>query len=371
MSKRDYYEVLGVAKGAGEADLKKAYRKLAMKHHPDRNPGDAKSEELFKEASEAYEVLTDPRRREIYDRYGHDGLKGAGGGGGGDFGGGFSDLFGDVFADIFGGRSGPRRGADLRYTMELSLEDAVRGVEQTVRIPKRKACESCNGHGTRDGQKPASCPTCHGAGQVRIQQGFFTLQQTCPQCSGRGTAVSDPCGDCRGAGQVRYDKTLSVRIPAGVDTGDRIRLNGEGEPGEPGAPAGDLYVQIVVKPHDFFVRDGDDLHCEVPVSFVSAALGGELSVPTLDGEATLKIPEGTQSGKVFRLRGKGVRSVRGAGTGDLLCRIAIETPVKLSSRQKELLREFGESLDKQGEKHNPESTSWVEKAKRFLEEHLG
>ena len=371
MSKRDYYEVLDVARDAGEADLKRAYRKLAMKYHPDRNPGDAQAEERFKEASEAYEVLCDPQRREVYDRYGHEGLRGASGAGGFGGGAGFSDIFGDVFADIFGGRAGPRRGADLRYTMELSLEEAVRGVEQSIEIPRRRECDQCHGYGTHDGRKPSACPTCHGAGQVRMQQGFFTLQQTCPQCAGRGTAVTDPCRRCRGSGQIRFNKKLSVRIPAGVDTGDRIRLNGEGEPGDPGAPAGDLYVQIVVRPHDFFTREGDDLHCEVPVSIVTAALGGELKVPTLDGEAVLKIPEGTQSGKSFRLRGKGVRSVRGSHKGDLICRIRVETPVRLSARQKALLREFGESLDRQGEKHNPESTSWIEKAKRFLEQHLG
>ena len=368
MSKRDYYEVLGVGKDAADTDLKKAYRKLAMKFHPDRNPGDAKAEEAFKEVSEAYEVLADEQKRAVYDRYGHEGLKGAGGGG--DFGGGFSDMFGDVFADIFGGRSGPRRGADLRYTMEMTLEEAVAGKEATIRIPRLQDCEKCNGHGTADGKKPGTCPTCHGAGQVRMQQGFFTLQQACPHCSGRGTMVSSPCGDCRGNGQVRAERTLSVKIPAGVDTGDRIRLNGEGEAGEGSAPPGDLYVQVLVKPHSFFIREGDNLHCTVPVDIVTAALGGEIKIPTLQGPAILKISEGTQSGRRLRLRGKGVKPVRGGPQGDLLCKVELETPVKLTKKQKELLREFGESMGQESARHNPESASWLNKAKQFVEEHL-
>ncbi|MBX6421500.1 MAG: molecular chaperone DnaJ [Nevskia sp.] len=369
MSKRDYYEVLGVSRNAGEDELKKAYRRLAMKFHPDRNPGDPTAEEKFKEISEAYDVLCDPQRREIYDRFGHEGLSGGGGAGAGPgFGAGFADLFGDMFADIFGSaRGGPRRGADLRYTIELTLEQAALGTIEHLRIPTVEHCADCRGHGTADGKPPRECPTCRGAGQVRVQQGFFVLQQTCPTCRGRGRQVTDPCRTCRGAGKVRGEKTLEVKIPAGVDTGDRIRLTGEGEPGERGAPPGDLYVQVQVKPHPLFERDGADLYCTVPVSFVTAALGGELEVPTLNGKATLKIPESTQSGKVFRLPGLGIKPVRGGPHGDLLCTVVVETPVHLSKKQKDLLREFGATL---GEKHSPQASSWLDKAKKFFETHL-
>ncbi len=371
MSKRDYYEVLGVAKDASDDDLKKAYRRLAMKYHPDRNPGSPDAEAHFKEAGEAYEVLTDPQKREIYNQYGHDGLQRRAGMGAGDFPGGFSDLFGDIFSDIFGGaRGGPRRGANLRYTMELTLEEAAFGTSAQIRIPKLDNCGPCKGQGTASGTAPQACPTCRGAGQVRIQQGFFTLQQTCPQCRGRGAVVTDPCPACRGAGRVRSEKTLEVKIPAGVDTGDRIRLTGEGEAGDRGAAPGDLYVQVVVKPHDFFERDGSDLHCEVPISIVTATLGGELEVPTLKGQAVLKIPEGTQGGRRFRLRGLGVQSVRGGGTGDLLCTVVVETPVKLSRKQKDLLLQFGASLEGSGERHSPGSASWLDKARKFIDEHL-
>lgn len=367
MSKRDYYEVLGVAKGASEDDFKKAYRRLAMKYHPDRNPGNPEAEARFKEAGEAYEVLTDPQKREIYDQHGHEGLQ-RGGAGAGDFSGNFSDLFGDIFSDIFGGqRGGPRRGANLRYTMELSLEEAAFGTSAQIRIPKLEPCEECKGQGSASGKAPGVCTTCRGQGQVRMQQGFFTLQQTCPQCRGRGAVVTDPCPACRGAGRVRREKTLEVKIPAGVDTGDRIRLTGEGEPGDRGAPAGDLYVQVVVRPHDFFERDGTDLHCQVPINIVTATLGGEMEVPTLNGKATLKIPEGTQGGRVFRLRGLGVQSVRGGGVGDLLCAVVVETPVKLSRKQKELLQQFGASLEGS---HSPSAESWLDKAKKFIDRHL-
>ncbi|MBL6752438.1 MAG: molecular chaperone DnaJ [Nevskia sp.] len=366
MSKRDYYEVLGVAKDAGDDDLKKAYRKLAMKNHPDRNPGDAAAEERFKEINEAYEVLADQQKREVYDRFGHEGLqRGAGGAG---FGAGFADIFGDVFSDIFGGgRGGPRRGADLRYTMELSLEQAVFGTTEMIRIPTVQACEPCKGNGSADGKPPRECAACHGSGQVRVQQGFFILQQSCPTCRGRGSVISDPCKSCRGAGKVRGEKTLQVKIPAGVDTGDRIRLTGEGEPGDRNAPPGDLYVQVQVRPHELFERDGSDLFCAVPVSIVTAALGGEMEVPTLTGKHTLKIPEATQSGKVFRLRGLGVKPVRGGPPGDLVCSVSVETPVHLTKRQKELLRELGDSL---GEKHTPQATGWLDKARQFFDEHL-
>lgn len=372
MSKRDYYEVLGVGRQASDDELKKAYRRLAMKLHPDRNPGDATAEEQFKECSEAYEVLADEQKRAVYDKYGHEGLNRGGGGGGFGGGQGFADIFGDVFSDIFGGggRAGPRRGSDLRYSMELSLEQAASGTTESIRIPTLESCGECSGQGTANGKPAPKCPTCAGAGQVRVQQGFFVLQQSCPHCRGRGTQISDPCRTCRGAGKQRKEKTLEVKIPAGVDTGDRIRLAGEGEPGERGSTPGDLYVQITVRPHEFFERDGSDLHCTVPIGFVTAALGGELEVPTLTGKAQLKIPEGTQGGKVFRLRSMGLKSVRGGGVGDLLCTVMIETPVSLTRKQRDLLKAFGESLDGTGDKHTPEAASWLDKAKKFIEEHL-
>jgi molecular chaperone DnaJ len=345
-----------------------------MKLHPDRNPGDKTAEEKFKEANEAYETLADPQKRAVYDKHGHEGLsRGGGFGPGGGGGAGFSDIFGDVFADIFGGTrggGGPRRGSDLRYSMELSLEQAAAGTVESIRIPTLESCNDCGGHGTGNAKPAPKCPTCGGGGQVRVQQGFFVLQQSCPHCRGRGTQISDPCRGCRGAGKVRREKTLEVKIPPGVDTGDRIRLGGEGEPGERGATPGDLYVQITVKPHDFFERDGADLHCSVPIGFVTATLGGELEVPTLNSKAQLKIPEGTQSGKVFRLRGMGLKSVRGGGVGDLLCAVVVETPVNLTKRQKELLRELGESLDGSDDKHSPETSSWLDRAKKFIDEHL-
>jgi molecular chaperone DnaJ len=372
MTKRDLYEVLAVAREATDDDLKKAYRRLAMKHHPDRNPGDKGSEELFKEVSFAYEILTDPQKRAVYDKFGHDGLQ-RGGGGGGDFGGGFADIFGDVFSDIFGGnRGGPRRGADLRYMMELTLEQAVFGSTEKIRIPTWQDCGDCNGNGTADGKKPPACPTCRGTGQMRVQQGFFVLQQSCPHCRGRGTLVTEACKTCRGAGKLREEKTLEVKIPSGVDTGDRIRLNGEGEPGDRGASPGDLYVQITVKPHEVFERDGNDLFCTAPISIITAALGGQLEVPTLEGKVDIDVAEGTQSGKRFRLRGRGVRSVRASSAGDLFCTVVVETPVKLSKRQKELLKELGETLQGEGSgKHHPEGKGWLDKARKFLDEHLG
>lgn len=371
MSKRDYYEILGVARDASAAEIKKAYRRLAMKHHPDRNAGDSASEEAFKQASEAYEVLTDNEKRQVYDRYGHEGLKGGAGGG---HGAGFGDVFGDIFSDIFGGsrsaRGGARRGSDLRYNLNISLEDAAFGTEVTIRVPRWSACEPCHGTGAKPGTKPQSCQTCKGAGQVRMQQGFFAVQQTCPQCRGRGEIITEHCRTCGGDGRVSDEKSLKVTIPAGVDTGDRIRLSGEGEAGEMGGPNGDLYVQMDVEPHHFFSREGNDLVCQVPINFVTAALGGELEVPTLSGKAKLQIPPETQSHKVFRLRGKGVRSVRGGGTGDLLCQIVVETPVNLNKKQKALLEEFQDSLHGGGHKHHPQSRSWLDKAKDFIESHL-
>lgn len=376
MAKRDYYEVLGVARNVSEADLKKAYRRQAMKYHPDRNPGDTAAENSFKEAKEAYEVLSDPRKRAAYDQFGHAGVEGAAGmGGRGAGGANFADIFSDVFGDIFGGgaggaRGGSRmfRGADLRYTLELSLEDAVRGTEVQIQVPTLETCEVCTGSGVKDGSKPETCPTCHGHGDVRVQQGFFSIQQTCPRCHGSGTIITDPCRSCHGRGRTEERKTLQVRVPAGVDTGDRIRLSGEGEPGENGGPPGDLYVQIAVKPHPIFTREGCDLRCDVPISVVAAALGAEHEVPTLDGRVNLRVPAGTQTGKVFRVRGKGVTPVRGGATGDLLCRVIIETPVNLTKEQRELLEKFGQTLEEGGEKHNPQASSWLDGVKRFFED---
>ena len=379
MAKRDYYEVLGVARNASEADIKKAYRRLAMKLHPDRNPGDKTAEGKFKEVSEAYEMLSDTQKRAAYDQFGHAGVDpnmgaraGGAGFGAGAGGASFSDIFGDVFGDIFGGgggggrRQGVHRGADLRYTLELSLEDAVRGTEMQIRIPTLEECTTCKGTGAKPGTQASTCATCGGHGQVRMQQGFFSIQQTCPACRGSGKTIKSPCDTCHGQGRTRATKTLSVKVPAGVDEGDQIRLAGEGEIGESGGPPGDLYVQIRLKPHDLFKRDGDDLHCELPLSFATVTLGGEVEIPTLDGRANLKIPAGTQTGKVFRLRGKGVRNVRSHETGDLYCHASVETPVNLSKRQKELLEELEASLREGGTRHNPRSHSWADKLKAFL-----
>lgn len=374
MAKRDYYEILGVERSVDAKEVKKAYRRLAMKYHPDRNPDDAKAEEKFKEATEAYEILADEQKRAAYDRYGHAGVDQNSGGGGGFSGGGnFSDIFGDVFGDIFGGGGAGRtrnaRGADLRYTLDLDLEDAVKGTTVKIRIPSHVSCKPCSGSGAAKGSKPESCTMCHGAGQVRMQQGFFSVQQTCPQCRGQGTIIKDPCISCHGAGVIEEEKTLSVKVPPGVDTGDRIRLAGEGEAGTHGAPSGDLYVQVSVKEHAIFVRDGKNLYCEVPISVIDAALGGELEVPTLDGRVKLRIPEETQTGKLFRLRGKGVAPVRGGGPGDLMCRVIVETPVNLSKKQKDILREFQQTLEQDGDqKHAPKKHSWFEGVKSFFDD---
>ncbi|OQX31508.1 MAG: molecular chaperone DnaJ [Candidatus Sedimenticola endophacoides] len=375
MSKRDYYEVLGVNKNASEAEIKKAYRRLAMKFHPDRNTGkDAAGAEVkFKEAKEAYEVLSDAQKRASYDQFGHAGVDSSMGGGPGGFGGAgnFSDIFGDVFGDIFGaGRGGGQRvhrGADLRYNLQLSLEEAVAGTEAKIRVPTMVKCNVCSGSGAKKGSQPKTCGTCAGHGQVRMQQGFFSVQQTCPNCRGKGTVIDDPCGACHGVGRVEQHKTLSVKVPAGVDTGDRIRLAGEGEAGENGGPPGDLYVQVGVKQHEIFTREENHLFCEVPISFVAAALGGELEVPTLDGKVVLKIPAGTQSGKLFRMRGKGVRPVRGGAVGDLLCRVMVETPVNLTERQKDLLRQLDETMRGSADRHSPQSSSWLDGVKRFID----
>ncbi len=374
MAKRDYYEALNVSRNASEADLKKAYRRLAMKYHPDRNPGDTEAETNFKEAKEAYEVLSDARKRAAYDQFGHAGVDPSAAGGAG-FGGGasFSDIFGDVFGDIFGaGRSagGSRsyRGADLRYNLELNLDEAVHGTTVKVRIPTMVACDACEGSGAKKGTQPTACSTCGGQGQVRMQQGFFSLQQTCPRCRGTGKIVSNPCPKCSGQGRTQEYKTLSVKIPPGVDTGDRIRLSGEGEAGEAGGPPGDLYVHVKVRPHPIFSREDNNLFCEVPISFGTAVLGGELDVPTLGGRVKLKIPVETQSGRVFRMRGKGIRSVHGGDLGDLLCRVVVETPVNLNRKQKELLAEFEASMQEGGTKHSPRSSTWFDGVKKFFED---
>ncbi len=374
MAKRDYYEVLGVNRDASEEEIKKAYRKLAMKWHPDRNPDNPKAEEHFKEAKEAYEMLSDAKKRGAYDQFGHAGVDpSAAAAGGGPGAAGFGDIFSDIFGDIFGGgagrggRSAVFRGADLRYNLELTLEQAARGYETRIRIPTMASCETCHGSGAKPGTQPTGCPTCRGAGQVRISQGPFSIAQTCPRCHGSGKVIANPCTTCSGAGRVKHQKTLSVKIPAGVDEGDRVRLTGEGEPGVNGGPPGDLYVQVHVKPHAVFQRDGDDLHCEMPVSFSAAALGGEIEIPTLDGSARIKVPSETQSGKAFRLRGKGIKGVRSQAPGDLICHVVVETPVNLTERQKELLREFETISQKDAGRHNPRTQGWFDKVKAFFE----
>lgn len=374
MSKRDYYEILGVSKSVDAADLKKAYRRLAMKHHPDRNPDDSAAEAKFKEAKEAYDVLSDAEKRGNYDQFGHAAFEnGMGGGGAGAGAGGFGDIFGDMFGDMFGngggGRQRQRRGADMRYNLELSLEDAVRGTEVNITVPRMSECKTCAGSGAKKGSTPSQCGTCQGQGQVRIQQGFFSVQQACPKCHGKGSIISDPCNDCHGQGRVKENKKLSVKIPAGVDEGDQIRLSGEGESAGSGGVNGDLYVSVALRSHAIFTREGVDLHCSVPVSYAILALGGELEVPTLDGRAKLKIPAGTQSGKLFRLRGKGVKNVRNAGfIGDLYCEVQLETPVNLTKRQKELLEEFDVTLHEGGRKHSPQESSWSDKIKSFFDD---
>jgi molecular chaperone DnaJ len=383
MAKRDYYDILGVAKNAAEDEIKKAYRKLAMKYHPDRNQGqDGKqakeAEEKFKEVKEAYEILTDTSKRAAYDRFGHAGVDasaaaGAGGFRGAEGFGSFADAFGDIFGDIFGGagmrgggRGGAYRGADLRYNMEVTLEQAANGIATDIRVPSWENCDTCDGTGAKPGTKAKACSTCGGSGAVRITQGFFSIQQTCPTCHGSGKVIPDPCTACHGEGRIKRNKVLEVNIPAGIDEGQRIRLAGKGEPGLNGGPPGDLYVEIRIKPHDVFQRDGDDLHCELPVSFTTAALGGDVEVPTLGGKASITLPEGTQSGKTFRLRGKGIKGVRSSYPGDLYCHIVVETPVKLNDKQKKLLREFETALKEGGAKHSPQTKSFVDRMKGFF-----
>ena len=373
MAKRDYYEVLGISRGSSEQDIKKAYRRLAMKYHPDRNPDDAAAEASFKEASEAAEVLLDSERRSAYDQFGHaavDGSAGGGGFGGGFGGGSFSSIFEDVFGDIFGGgggrRSGPNRGADLRYLLTLDLEQAVKGCNPKIKVPTLVECAECLGSGAKKGTSPIDCVQCGGMGQVTARQGIFSIQQTCPRCRGQGKVISDPCTRCRGQGREQEQKTLSVKVPPGVDSGDRIRLADQGEAGSRGGPSGDLYVEVEVREHKIFARNGENLYCDVPISFVDAALGGDLEIPTLDGRVNLKIPAETQTGKQFRLRGKGVdvTQIRGGAIGDLYCRISVETPVNLSSRQKELLAEFSSESN---ERNRPQQTSWLDGVKSFID----
>ena len=371
MAKRDYYEILDVPKGASAAEIKKSYRRLAMKYHPDRNTEDVDAESKFKEAKEAYEALKDDDKRAAYDRFGHEGLR-AGQGGGGYGAEGFSDIFGDVFGDIFGGggRRGASqvfRGADLGYELKLDLERAVSGDTVTIDVPTQVVCDECDGNGAEKGSEPVKCTTCGGAGQVRMQQGFFSIQQTCPACKGAGSVVTDPCKKCHGRGRLSKTKTLNVKVPGGVDDGDRIRLSGEGEAGRNGGPPGDLYVEIRVSPHKIFERAGADLSCEVPISFATATLGGEVELPTLNGNVSLKIPPGTQSSKVFRLRGKGVTTVRDHRSGDLFAKVAVETPVNLTSEQESLLQQFEDLVGAGGERHNPRAGGWLETVKRFFE----
>jgi len=382
MAKRDYYDILGLAKNASDDEIKKSYRKLAMKFHPDRNPEDKGAEEKFKEAKEAYEMLSDPQKRAAYDRFGHAGVDpnaaaaaagGFGGMGGGGFNGGFAEAFGDIFGDIFGsaagsrgGRSNAFRGADLRYNMEISLEQAAHGFATDIRVPAWESCEVCGGTGAKPGTKPKSCSTCGGSGAVRMAQGFFSIQQTCPTCHGSGRVITHPCQNCHGDGRVKHNKVLEVSIPAGIDEGQRIRLAGKGEPGVNGGPPGDLYVEIRITPHEVFQRDGDDLHCEVPISMASAVLGGDIEVGTLKEKVSIAIPEGTQSGKTFRLRGKGIKGVRSSYPGDLYCHVRVETPVRLTEKQKKLLREFDQSIKEGGAKHSPQAKSFMDKMKGFF-----
>ena len=381
MAKRDYYEILGLAKNASDEEIKKSYRKAAMKYHPDRNQGEGakKAEEQFKEAKEAYEMLSNPQKRAAYDQHGHAGVDpNVGGfrpGGQGAEGfGGFAEAFGDIFGDIFsgngagGGRRGGGgqqvyRGADLSYAMEISLEEAAHGKESQIRIPSWEGCATCNGSGAKPGTSAKGCSTCNGAGTVHMRQGFFSVQQTCPHCQGSGKIIPDPCTACNGQGKVKKSKTLEVKIPAGINEGMRIRSAGNGEPGVNGGPAGDLYIEIRIKAHALFERDGDDLHCTMPVAMTMAALGGAIDVPTLGGTAEIELPEGTQHGKTFRLRGKGIKGVRSSYPGDLYCHINVETPVKLSEHQRKLLKELDKSFRDGGERHSPNAKSWTDKVK--------
>ena len=373
-TKEDFYKLLNVDKNASDAEIKKSYRSLAMKFHPDRNADNPEAAEVkFKQIKEAYEVLSDPKKRSAYDQFGHAGIDPSMGGRPGAEG--FSDVFGDVFGDIFGGggrqRSTSQRGSDLRYNLDPTLEEAVAGTETKIRIPVLVSCGECKGSGAKKGSTPIICTTCHGHGQVRMQQGFFSVQQTCPTCRGTGKQIKDPCGVCHGDGRIQETKTLSAKIPAGVDTGDRIRLSGEGEAGERGGPSGDLYIEVRVKEHAIFTRDGANLYCEVPISFATACLGDAIQVPTLNGEVKLTIPAETQTGKSFRLRGKGVKQVRGGPVGDLLCKVKVETPVQLTKEQKALIEKLSESLSSGGKQHSPQEHTWIDGVKSFFDKLTG
>ena len=371
MAKADFYETLGVSREADEKALKSAYRKLAMQFHPDRNPDNADAEAKFKEVNEAYETLKDPQKRAAYDRFGHAAFENGGmGGGGGGFGaaGGFSDIFEDIFGEMMGGgrarRGGRERGADLRYNMEITLEEAYEGKTAQIHVPSSMTCEVCNGSGSKPGSDPVTCSTCGGAGRVRAASGFFSIERTCPTCNGRGQTIEDPCTNCHGQGRVTQERALSVSIPAGIEDGTRIRLSGEGEAGFRGSPAGDLYIFISVKPHEFFQRDGADLYCKVPISMTKAALGGHFEVATMDGAYTrVKVPDGTQSGRQFRLKGKGMPVLRQAAMGDLYIQIVVETPQNLSKRQRELLEEFDEIS---AHENSPQSTGFFSRMKEFF-----
>ena len=371
-AKRDYYDVLGVSKNASDADIKKAFRRLAMKYHPDRNPDNKEAEEKFKEAKEANDILSNQQKRAAYDQFGHAGVSTSAGGPDAQGFSGFGDIFDSVFGDIFGaqGRGGQRAqsGANLRYDLELNLEEAIAGSTIKIRVPRLVACNKCSGSGAKPGSSPVQCPTCNGVGQVRMQQGFFSVQQTCPKCRGRGNVIDDPCRACHGQGRVRDSKTISVKVPPGVDTGDRIRLTGEGEAGELGAPSGDLYVHVIVRDHEIFTREGSDLFCEVPISFTAAALGRDIEIPTLEGKVKLRIPSETQSGKLFRLRGKGVRSVRSSARGDLLCRVVVETPVNLSRKQRDILESFEDSMVDDEPRFRPRASNWFDSVKKFFDD---
>jgi molecular chaperone DnaJ len=373
-NKRDFYEILGIAKNATDDEIKKAYRKMAMKYHPDRNPDSKDAEANFKEAKEAYEMLSDPQKKAAYDQYGHAGVDPNMGGFGGAGAQGFGDAFGDIFGDIFGnargggGRSGPQvyRGSDLRYSMEISLEDAAKGHETQIRVPGWNNCEVCTGSGAEPGTKVETCSTCGGQGQVRVSQGFFSMQQTCPKCRGQGQFIPKPCKKCSGEGKIKQQKTLEVKIPAGIEDGMRIRLSGHGEPGVNQGPPGDLYVEVHIKPHSVFERDGDDLHFQMPISFATACLGGTVEVPTLAGKASFDVAEGTQTGRTFRLRGKGIKGIRSTIPGDLYVHVQVETPIKLNDQQRQLIRDFDASLKSDSFKHNPQEKGWFDRVKQFF-----
>ena len=369
-AKRDYYDVLGVSTNASDAEIKKAFRRLAMKYHPDRNPDNSEAEDKFKEAKEANDILSDQQKRAAYDQFGHAGVSTSAGGPSAQGNSGFGDIFDSVFGDIFGAQGRGQRvqsGANLRYDLEMSLEDAIAGTAIKIRVPRLVTCNACSGSGAKRGSSPVQCTNCNGAGQVRMQQGFLSVQQTCPKCRGQGKVISDPCNTCRGQGRTRDSRTISVKVPPGVDTGDRIRLSGEGEAGEFGAPSGDLYVHVIVRKHEIFTREGPDIFCEIPISFAAAALGREIEIPTLDGKVKLRVPAETQSGNLFRLRSKGVRSVRSSARGDLLCRVVVETPVNLNKKQKDVLEQFEESMLEDDKRHRPRASSWFDSVKKFFD----